>query len=143
MYFNPKHLKGEENYQSFKPWFIILLHRHPKFQARKCGQCLWYLLYITLDYPIFSLLCTLLSVLFCINVFYPKMGDQKRMIYSLISCQDLFFLSKLFSFLGDKFYNLRLSCKNLASQMSLLVVLGLPYQKKSWNYSNHLVHILI
>ena len=80
-----------------------------------CNTLLW----ITL----FSLLCTLLSALFCINVFYPKMGDQKRMIYSLISCQDLFFLSKLFSFLGDKFYNLRLSCKNLASQMSL------PYQK--------------
>ena len=79
-----------------------------------------------MDYPIFSLLCTLLSGsgLFCINFFYPKMGDQKRMIYSLISCQDLFFLSKLFSFLGDKFYNLRLSCKNLASQMSL------PY--KQW-----------
>ena len=79
------------------------------------------LLWITLYFLCF--VPYLLSALFCINVFYPKMGDQKRMIYSLISCQDLFFLSKLFSFLGDKFYNLRLSCKNLASQMSL------PYQK--------------
>ena len=58
-HFHPKMLKGERNYPWFKQWYNILLHTQSIVTARRLGQCLEYLGYITLH--VIGLKCKFLS----------------------------------------------------------------------------------
>ena len=66
MYFHTKNLKSERNNPWFKPWFRILLQ--PIVYARRWGQCLEYLGYITLG-----------SLLLIIRIETQQRDEQERL----------------------------------------------------------------